>query len=150
MVVEKGSAGRLKFPARGTRPGPNEDGGGGAVRKRDLERCRKILLEQRERILGNADRVLTGELDLDADDFPDEMDAALAESSLSFTGQIRERERRLLNKIEKSLEKIEQGSYGECESCGNEIGVGRLRARPVASLCIDCKGEQERLEHRGE
>lgn len=120
------------------------------MRKRDLERCRKILLEQRERILGNVDRVLTGELDLDADDFPDEMDAALAESSLSFTGQIRERERRLLNKIERSLEKIEHGSYGQCESCGEEIGVGRLRARPVASLCIDCKDEQERLERRGE
>jgi len=118
------------------------------MRKRDLERCRKILLEQRERILGNVDRVLTGELDLDRDDFPDEMDVALAESSLSFTGQIRERERRLLNKIEKALEKIEQGSYGECESCGDEIGVGRLRARPVASLCIDCKDEQERLEAR--
>jgi DnaK suppressor protein len=123
---------------------------GTAMRKRDLERCRKILLEQRERILGNVDRVLTGELDLDRDDFPDEMDMALAESSLSFTGQIRERERRLLNKIEKSLEKIEQGSYGECESCGNEIGVGRLRARPVASLCIDCKDEQERLERQQE
>jgi len=118
------------------------------MRKRDLERCREILLNQRERILGNVDRVLTGELDLDRDDFPDEMDVALAESSLSFTGQIRERERRLLNKIEKSLEKIEQGSYGECESCGDEIGVGRLRARPVASLCIDCKDEQERLEAR--
>ena len=121
-----------------------------AMRKRDLERCRKILLEQRERILGNVDRVLTGELDLDQDDFPDEMDVALAESSLSFTGQLRERERRLLDKIEKSLEKIEQGSYGECESCGNEIGVGRLRARPVASLCIDCKDEQEHLERQGE
>ena len=120
------------------------------MRKRDLERCRTILLEQRERVLGHVDRVLSGELDVDPDDFPDEMDAALAESSLSFTGQIRERELRLLNKIEKSLEKIEHGSYGQCESCGEEIGVGRLRARPVASLCIDCKGEQERRERQDE
>jgi len=118
------------------------------MRKRDLERCREILVEQREGILGNVARALTGELDLDRDDFPDEMDVALAESSLSFTGQLRERERWLLDKIERSLEKIEQGSYGECESCGNEIGVGRLRARPVASLCIDCKEEQERLERQ--
>ena len=120
------------------------------MRKRDLDRCRKTLLEQRERILGNVDRVWTGELDLDPDDFPDEMDAALAESSLSFTGQIRERELRLLNKIEKSLKKIEQGSYGQCQGCGEEIGMRRLRARPVASLCIDCKDEQEHLERQGE
>ncbi len=120
------------------------------MRKRDLERCRTILLEQRERVLGHVDRVLSGELDVDPDDFPDEMDAAIAESSLSLTGQIRERELRLLNKIEKSLKKIEQGSYGQCQGCGEEIGMGRLRARPVASLCIDCKDEQEQLERQGE
>ena len=120
------------------------------MRKRDLERCRTILLEQRERVLGHVDRVLSGELDVDPDDFPDEMDAALAESSLSFTGQIRERELRLLNKIEKSLKKIEQGSYGQCQGCGEEIGMRRLRARPVTSLCIDCKHEQEQLERQAE
>ena len=120
------------------------------MKQRDLERCRTILLEQRERVLGHVDRVLSGELDVDPDDFPDEMDAALAESSLSFTGQIRERELRLLNKIEKSLKKIEQGSYGQCQGCGEEIGMRRLRARPVANLCIDCKDEQERLERQGE
>ena len=120
------------------------------MKQRDLERCRTILLEQRERVLGHVDRVLSGELDVDPDDFPDEMDAALAESSLSFTGQIRERELRLLNKIEKSLKKIEQGSYGQCQGCGEEIGMRRLRARPVASLCIDCKHEQEQLERQGE
>jgi DnaK suppressor protein len=120
------------------------------MRKRDLERCRALLLEQRERILGNEGRVLSGELDVDPDDFPDEIDTAVAESSLSFTGQIWERERRLLNKIEKTLEKIDQGSYGECEGCGDEIGVKRLVARPVASLCIACKDEQERDERRRE
>ncbi len=120
------------------------------MRKRDLERCRRILLEQRERILGNVDRVLSGELDIDPDDFPDRIDTAVAESSLSFTGLIRERERRLLNKIEKTLEKIDQGTYGQCESCGEEIGVKRLVARPVAELCIACKDEQERLERQRE
>jgi DnaK suppressor protein len=118
------------------------------MRKRDLERCRTILLEQRERILGNVGKVLSGELDVDPNDFPDEIDTAVAESSLSFTGQIRGRERRLLNKIEKSLEKIEQGTYGMCESCGDEIGAKRLVARPVASFCIACKEEQERLERQ--
>jgi DnaK suppressor protein len=63
---------------------------------------------------------------------------------------MRERERGLLAKIEGSLERIERGSYGECESCGEEIGLKRLRARPVADRCIDCKDEQDRLErHAG-
>ncbi len=118
------------------------------MRKRDLERCRAILLAQRERILVNADRVRSGELDLDPDDFPDDMDAALAEASLSFTGRMRERERGLLNKIDKTLEAIERGTYGRCESCGEPIEAKRLRARPVASLCIDCKDEQERFERQ--
>ncbi len=118
------------------------------MRKRDLKRCRALLLEQRERILGNDGRVLSGELDVDPDDFPDEIDTAVAESSLSFAGQLFGRERRLLNKIEKTLEKIDQGSYGECEGCGDVIGVKRLMARPVASLCIACKDEQERLERQ--
>ncbi len=120
------------------------------MRKRDLERCRTLLVEQRERILGNVGRVLSGELDVDRDDFPDEIDTAVAESSLSFTGQIWGRERRLLNKIERTLEKIDQRTYGECEGCGDEIGAKRLVARPVASLCIDCKDEQERDERRHE
>ncbi len=118
--------------------------------KRDLERSRTILLEQRERILGEVGRVRSGELDVDPDDSPDEIDTAVAESSLSFTGRMRERERQLLNKIERTLEKIDQGTYGECEGCGDEIGVKRLVARPVASLCIACKDEQERDERRRE
>ena len=93
-------------------------------------------------------RVLSGELDVDPDDFPDAIDTAVAEASLSFTGKIRERERRLLSKIDRTLEKIGRGTYGECEGCGDEIGARRLMARPVASLCIACKDEQEWDERR--
>ena len=85
------------------------------MRKRDLEQCRTLLVEQRERILGGVGRVLSGELDVDSDDLPDELDTAVAESSSSFTGQMREREERLLAKIDRMLEKIGQGTYGECE-----------------------------------
>ena len=120
------------------------------MRKRDLERCRTLLVEQRERILGDVGRVLSGELDVDTDDFPDEIDIAVAESSLSSTGQMMEREERLLAKIDRVIEKISQGTYGECEGCGDQIAVKRLTARPVASLCIDCKEEQERDERRRE
>ena len=117
-------------------------------RRRDAERCRAILLMQRGSILENATCVRKGELEIDRDDFPDEMDMSLAESSLSFVGQIRERESKLLSRIEEALKRIEQGDYGECASCGEEIGVKRLLARPVARLCITCKDEQELLERR--
>ena len=123
---------------------------GERVRKRDLERFRETLLEQKMQIVSHARQMLTGEAHADSDDLPDELDSAVSESSLSFTGRMRERERGLLAKIERSLARIARGSYGQCESCGEEIGLERLRARPVAEFCIDCKNEQERLERRPE
>ena len=116
------------------------------MRKRDLERFRKTLIEQKMQIASHTQQMLAGEVHVDSDAFPDEIDNAVSETNLSFTGRMREREFGLLAKIEKSLERIERGSYGECESCGEEIGLERLRARPVAVRCIDCKDEQERLE----
>ena len=118
------------------------------MRKRDAERCHATLLMQRDSILENATRVRKGELEIDRDDLPDEMDMALAESSLSFAGRIRERESKLLSRIGEALERIDQGDYGECTSCGEEIEVRRLLARPVARLCIACKNEQELLERQ--
>ena len=82
------------------------------------------------------------------DDFPDEIDTASSEVSLQFTGRLREREQGLLAKIEAALRKIDDGGYGACLSCGEDIGVKRIQARPMAQLCIDCKGEQEQLERR--
>jgi DnaK suppressor protein len=118
----------------------------GTLRKRDLDRFRKILLEQRDRVLANAQRALGGDMNLDPDDFPDEIDTASSEVGLAFIGRLRERERGLMNKILAALEKIDSGIYGECEQCGEEIGIKRLEARPVAELCIDCKAQQEKLE----
>jgi DnaK suppressor protein len=120
----------------------------GSLRKRELQRFRKILEEQRDRLLGNAEKALSGDIHLDPDDFPDEIDTASSEINLAFTGRLRERERGLLNKIQAALEKIEDGVYGTCDNCGEEIGRKRLEARPVAELCIDCKSEQEQLERR--
>jgi len=118
------------------------------LNKRDLGRFRKILTEQRDALLANTKRALKGDVHLDPDDFPDEIDTASSEINLAFTGRLRERERGLLNKIEEALGKIDEGVYGECTVCGEEIGLKRLEARPVAELCIDCKSEQERLERR--
>ncbi len=118
------------------------------MKKRDLQRFKKVLNAQRDELLGSARRALSGDIHVDPDDFPDEMDTASSEVNLQFTGRLREREQGLLSKIDAALEKIEQGSYGECVSCGEEIGAARLKARPVAELCIECKGEQEKIERR--
>lgn len=118
------------------------------MKKRDLQKFEKLLIEQRDEILGNARKALSGDIHVDPDDFPDEMDTASSEVNLQFTGRLREREQGLLSKIELALEKIKSGEYGECVSCGEDIGVARLKARPVAELCIDCKSEQEKLERR--
>lgn len=116
------------------------------MRKRDQERFRKILVQQRDALLGNAQRAMGGDLNLDPDDLPDEIDTASSDQGLAFIGRLRERERGLMNKIMGALEKIEDGVYGACESCGEDIGTKRLEARAVAELCIDCKAQQEKLE----
>jgi DnaK suppressor protein len=118
------------------------------LNKRDLQRFKKLLLEQRKRIEGNAAKALSGDIHVDPDDFPDEIDIASSEVNLQFAGRLREREQGLLAKIDAALKKIETGEYGECKVCGEAIGVARLRARPVAELCIECKSEQEKLERR--
>ena len=118
------------------------------MNKRDLQKFKKLLLAQRDEILGNARRALSGDIHVDPDDFPDEMDTASSEVNLQFTGRLREREQGLLSKIDAALEKIEEGHYGECMSCGEEIGTPRLKARPVAELCIECKAEEEKIERR--
>ena len=114
------------------------------MNKRNLERFKKLLLEKREQLQGNQRKVLEGDIHLDPDDFPDEIDTASSEINLQFTGRLREREQGLLSKVDTALRKIADGEYGECVNCGEDIGVKRLRARPVAELCIDCKSEQEK------
>ena len=118
------------------------------MKKRDIQKLRKLLVGQRDQLVGNSKKALSGDIHVDPDDFPDEMDTASSEVNLQFTGRLREREQGLLAKIDAALEKIEQGEYGACVSCGEDIGVKRLQARPVAELCIDCKSEQEKLERR--
>ena len=118
------------------------------MNKRDLQRFKKLLLEQRSQIQGNAKKTLSGDIHVDPDDFPDEMDIASSEVNLQFAGRLREREQGLLSKIDAALQKIEDGEYGECMTCGEQIGLARLKARPVAELCIECKSEQEKLERR--
>ncbi len=116
------------------------------MRKTEQQRFIKDLVATQEKLLANAKRALFGDVYLDPDDFPDAIDSASSESGLAFVGRLRERERGLLQKIEAALAKINVGTFGTCISCGEDIGLQRLRARPVAELCIDCKNQQEKRE----
>jgi len=78
--------------------------------------------------------------------FPDPTDRATLESERNLTLRIRDRERKLRNKIEEALARIQDGTFGTCESCGDDIGTTRLEARPVTTLCVRCKEEQEKAE----
>ena len=106
----------------------------------------KTLLEQRREVLVNGASDTVVEMNDDDETFPDPNDRATLESDRNFTLRIRDRERKLISKIEKAIERIEDGSFGMCEECGCEISARRLEARPVTTLCIECKEEQERKE----
>ena len=77
---------------------------------------------------------------------PDSLDIAVSESNRELSLRFANRERKLLGKIRSAIKRIYEGEYGACISCGVKIGYKRLRARPVATMCIDCKTEQEQLE----
>jgi len=112
----------------------------------DLNRFKSMLEEKRQQIIENAQNTLAEGMALDADDLPDEMDLASSEYLQSFTFRLRGREKFLLEKIDRSLEKIAKNEYGFCDECGEEIAFKRLEARPETNLCIRCKEEQERAE----
>ena len=114
--------------------------------KVELEKFKVALEEKREEIIRRAEQTLRQDMALDSDDFPDEMDLASSEYLQAFTFRLRGREKTFLDKISKALERIEDGSFGVCEECGEEISVKRLEARPETTLCIRCKEDQERVE----
>ncbi len=116
------------------------------MNKKDLKRFKDLLEAERDEILKNAKKTLEEEASVDPDDLPDEYDLASSEYHQSLALRLRDREKFLLSKIEKSLAKIEDGSFGLCEECGEEISVKRIEARPVTTLCIRCKEEQEKQE----
>src|SRR5512134_4107643 len=116
--------------------------------KAKIEEFRQLLQEQMEQLLRDAERTVS-EMNDEKTNFPDPTDRASLESDRNFELRIRDRERKLINKIREALERLEEGEFGVCESCGEEIGEARLRARPVTTLCIECKTEQERQEKIG-
>ena len=116
------------------------------MNKVQLKKFKTLLTEKRDEIVKKAKQTLEEDMTLDANDLPDEMDLASSEYLQSFTFRLRGREKVFLDKIEKALRKIEDGSFGICEECGEEISIKRLEARPETTLCIRCKEDQERME----
>jgi len=113
-------------------------------RERIIQEIKQNLISQREALLREAEEALTnlpGEIN-----FPDMGDQATAETDRNFMLRLRDRERMLLKKIDETIERIDNNSYGICSSCGNEIDIKRLQVRPVTDLCIDCKIRQEEEE----
>jgi DnaK suppressor protein len=117
------------------------------MEKEKLEVFRKILNERLEELLQDAARTVNHMTD-EEENFPDPTDRASLESDRNFMLRIRDRERKLIAKIREALDRIEKGTYGICEECGEEISEERLKARPVTTLCIDCKTTQEEDEKR--
>ena len=109
------------------------------------EYFRGILQEEMRDLLEEAGKTVL-EMTADNTNFPDPNDRATQESDRTFELRIRDRERRLINKIKEALERIDDDSFGVCEMCGEDISDARLKARPVTTLCIDCKIEQEKKE----
>ncbi len=106
----------------------------------------KKLLQQQMQSLADEAKETVVEMTDEDDTFPDPNDRATLESDRNFVLRIRDRERKLKTKIEQALERIENGTFGICDECGDDISEQRLKVRPVTTLCIKCKEEQEKKE----
>jgi len=115
------------------------------MNKEQLEHFRQILSSWKRDLMEEVDRTVLHMKD-EAANFPDPNDRATQESEFSLELRTRDRERKLIRKIEEALQRVEDGSYGYCVETGEEIGVKRLEARPVATLCVEAQERRERRE----
>ena len=113
--------------------------------EQELSQFKKQLESMKVDINSDVEKTLT-EMTSQTGNIPDPNDRATMESDRSFELRIRGRVRKLLVKVDEALARIEDGTYGICAGCGEEIAVKRLQARPVAKFCIDCKTKQEQKE----
>jgi DnaK suppressor protein len=114
--------------------------------QKDLKRFKKRLEEERLKVLEAARKTIEEEATFDTDDLPDEIDHASSEYAKSLELRLRDRDKFLLRKIQKAIERIDDGTFGVCERCEEVIPIKRLEARLVTTLCIRCKEEQEKKE----
>ncbi|MCV6623570.1 MAG: RNA polymerase-binding protein DksA [Cellvibrionaceae bacterium] len=103
-----------------------------------MEHFKGLLLAWKTELMEEVDRTMSHMKD-EAANFPDPADRASQEEEFSLELRTRDRERKLIKKIDSTMERIENDDYGFCDACGVEIGIRRLEARPTATLCVDCK-----------
>jgi len=115
------------------------------MNKEQLEHFRQLLLAWKRELMEEVDRTMLHMKD-DAANFPDPNDRATQESEFGLELRTRDRERKLLKKIDSALSRIDDGTYGYCEETGDEIGLRRLEARPVATLCVEAQERRELAE----
>jgi len=116
-----------------------------AMKKKDIDYFKKLLSNQLEELLEQADDTVS-DMTEPNENFPDPTDRASLEADRNFMLRIRDRESKLIKKIKNALERIDNGTFGMCESCGENISIKRLKARPVTTQCIECKTKEEALE----
>jgi DnaK suppressor protein len=116
--------------------------------RRVLDKCREELQRQMDELLAGAGKTVSDMTSILEENFPDPTDRALLESNRNFTLRLRDRERKLLAKVKEAIKRIDNATFGICEGCGGEIEEKRLIARPMTTMCIDCKtvAEEEELK----
>ncbi len=111
---------------------------------------RPLLLTRINELLGGAEKTVA-EMTDEQENFPDPNDRASLEADRNFELRIRDRERKLIAKMQEAIKRIDDGTFGICDACGGPISEKRLTARPVTTQCIDCKTKEEKMEkQRGE
>ena len=115
------------------------------MKEEDIEYFKEILTNQLEELLNRSDSTVSG-MTAPKENLPDPTDRASFESDRDLILRIRDRESKLIKKIKLALDRIEDNTFGVCENCGEDISIARLQARPVTTLCIDCKTKEEAAE----
>lgn len=115
------------------------------MKKKDIKHFEEFLKNRLEELLSQADDTVSGMTD-PKENFPDPTDRASLEADRNFMLRIRDRESKLIRKVKKALSRIENGTFGICDSCGEDIAIKRLNARPVTTQCIECKTKEEASE----
>lgn len=127
----------LNFSLHGIAP-YKESKGEEYMNEKQRQHFKDLLLAWKRELMEEVDRTMSHLKD-EAANFPDPADRASQEEEFSLELRTRDRERKLIKKIDKTIDLIDNDDYGFCDACGVEIGIRRLEARPTATLCVDCK-----------
>ncbi len=115
------------------------------MKKKDLAFFKDLLTKRMEDLLSQADNTVL-DMNTPKGNFPDPTDRATYEADRNFELRIRDREHKLIKKVRKALDRLDNGTFGICEKCGDDISIKRLQVRPVTTQCIECKTKEEAIE----